>query len=471
MHSQRINQRRRRVTLERTQSDESLAETPVADPVSNEPRRPASRPYSQGARRSRQFKTTDLLPKRIWSVAAVIALLLAAIAGLNLLHLNSPGWVQVIGEEGVEVFSLDSGRGLGVWYSNFLLLLTSCVSLQLFLLRQHRRDDYRGSYRIWLWLALIFLIASASSVTGIAATFRNLVSNTLGSGTPESTLIWVFLIKLTGLTLLIVRGLVEVRHSRLAVFALLIVLLSYGTAHLINEVPSLQTQSTQYIHGSLGNCLLVGCTALFVAVVGYARYVYLNANGLILARDNSQNEEKREARAARRVAAKRKKEDARQQKLEQKEAARQKEVDGRKARKQQKREAAEARKTRPSTTEPAAEETQSDSRQGSRATADADTATSRRNKKSATTPSSSRSANRNTLKARTERRSTPSAEAATSSSKRVPRPPDPVTAADVNKASGDDYLMSVEDDDVDNLSKAERRRLRKLKRRSQNRAA
>jgi hypothetical protein len=436
MHPQRIRQRRRRVTLDTSQSEEFRVEDADAGEAVRAPRRPAARPYTSGARRSRQFKTTDLIPKRIWSVTAVIALLLAAIAGLNLLHLHSPDWVDVIGNEGVAALSLDSGRGIAVWYSNFLLLLTSCVSLQLFLLRQHRRDDYRGSYRVWMWLALIFLMASAASVTGIAAVFRNLVQHLAGAEPGGSALLWVFLLKLAGLTLLVVRGLVEMRHSRLAVVGLLLVLAGYGMAHLINEVPEVRARSSEYVHAALGNSLLFACTALFVSVLGFARYVYLNANGLTRARDHS--------RAARQAARTERREQLRQKRA----VTRQEKQEHKQARRQQRlaQAAADEESGRNSSRSPLAGSEDAKRQRRLKKTSDESKTSatkSRRSAKPAAGDESSRGANR-------------------------------MAAADEHAASrltGDEYLMSVSEEDVKHLSKSERRRLRKLKRRADSRAA
>lgn len=471
MHSQRIRQRRRRVTLDTAQSEESRAEPRADQPCQSTPRRPAARPYTQGARRSRQFKTTDLIPKRLWSVAAAIALLLAAIAGLNLLHLNSPDWVEVIGEEGVAALSLESGRSLGVWYSNFLLLLTSCVSLQIFLLRQHRRDDYRGSYRIWMWLALIFLIASAASVTGVSTLFRNVVANTLGSQEGgASTLAWVVAIKLVGLSLLIIRGLVEVRHSKLAVVGLVAVFLTYGMAHLINEVPNVQAQSSDYIHAALGNCLLFGSTSLFVSVLAYARFVYLSANGLVAIRtravkrsaDGQSRAEKKaqvkDERAAERELKRQAKRLKKLERAESREAAAAQKLEAKEAAAAEKREAKEAAANQK-------KEAKSERRKGKQKPEVADNESARQKTKSSPPIDvEKRLAKRKRKKTKIQQTTEPDSPSVA--------PAKPTTTTKVKpKNNVDDQLLAVGDDEVDNLSKAERRRLRKLKRRAERRAA
>lgn len=462
MHSQRIRQRRRRVTLDQTQSEEMRADSQTGQPSTGESRKQVASSYTQDARRSRQFKTTDLIPKRIWSVTAVIALLFAAIAGLNLLHLNSPDWIDAIGSEGVAALSLDSGRGLGVWYSNFLLLLTACVSLQLYLLRQHRRDDYRGSYRVWMWLALIFLIASAASVTGISTMFRNLVSNLAGSGSVSRGLYWVLLIKLAGLTLLIVRGLIEVRFSRMAVLGLLVVLLTYGTAILINEVPDIQVRSSEYIHAALGNFLLVGCTALFLTVLGYARFVYLEANGLIKVRDESETSERMEARAKKKAAAKEAKAEARKQKEKEKEEKRQQKIDDLPDTKANAESRGKKKTTAKTTANTPRQETTVRKKKKKPERTDSQPASQKSGKTPVSSASSASSASSTASTASTAR-----------AEKQKPKRKNPAEDARTGSAptTGDEYLMSVGEDEIEGLSKSERRRLRKLKRRNERRAA
>ena len=529
MHSKTIRQRRRRVTLEQTQAAQEELDA-ADDGESPKPRtkrrssadkkKAVARPYTHGARRSKQFKTTDLIPKRIWSMAALIALLFSAIAGLNLLHLNSPDWINVIGSEGVAAFSLDSGRGIGVWYSNFLLLMTSCVSLQLYLLRQHRRDDYKGSYRIWMWLAMIFLMASAASVTGISSICRNLFTHFISTESVGSGLFWVFLIKLVCLAMLIVRGLIEVRYSRLAVVGLLVVLLAYGTASLVHEVPDVQVQSKKFIHAALGNCLLLGCTSLFIAVLGFARFVYLDANGLIKSKpaEDSSRPERKTAKAEARAAAKQQKMEAKQQKAEakaellrekqekresaalEKQMLREQEQQEREQRKQARKEeklagskkteasddasadkvakkkkkaeavaakkaeskkrAAKKQETKPATDTQQTSDTQQEKRVGKRAAA------AKKNKATKDTANVQQA----TQTAATEEQQPVNLQDMVEK-QRTKSQRNKKQKSSSGQLTGDEYLLSIDDAEFEGLSKSERRRLKKLKRREGNRAA
>ncbi|MGI9518987.1 MAG: hypothetical protein ACR2NP_18185 [Pirellulaceae bacterium] len=385
--------------------------------------------YTEGARRNNQFKTTDLIPKRICSLAAVIALLLAAVAGLNLLHLHSPEWVTVIGDDGVSALSLNSGRGIAIWYSNFLLLLTSCVSLQLYLLRQHRRDDYRGSYRVWMWLALIFLIASAASVTGISALLKNLFVNTIGSGTLGGGLTVVLAVKLLGLLLLVIRGLLEVRYSRLAVVTLLIVFAAYGGAALMSEVPHVQSEISQHVHAAQGNFLLLGATVLLISIMTFARYVYLEANGLIQPRAARPRNQKKARKTTTKATA---------STTKKKKPTRSTDT-GDTAKRQRNR------KTK--TAEPIAASTSSKKRRTESTDTETTSKRSKRNKPVETEDDSSRQQ--------------PVSQSKQSSGRSRP----------VSHSPADDRLLSLSEDEIQDLSKSERRRLRKLKRRNERQAA
>jgi hypothetical protein len=53
---------------------------------------------------------------------------------------------------------------LQVWLGQMCLVLAAAVALIVRLMRRHRRDDYKGRYRAWGWMAMLFLIASCAGV-------------------------------------------------------------------------------------------------------------------------------------------------------------------------------------------------------------------------------------------------------------------------------------------------------------------
>ena len=116
--------------------------------------------YSFGANRRNQPKTTDLIPKRALALSLFFALIIGIIAGLNALAWYAVPIAEVIGEAGAQSLALSGPGTLANWICCVSLLLSGGVCFQLFLLRKHKRDDYGGMYRVWILMALMFVIAS-----------------------------------------------------------------------------------------------------------------------------------------------------------------------------------------------------------------------------------------------------------------------------------------------------------------------
>jgi hypothetical protein len=57
-------------------------------------------------------------------------------------------------------FDPASPGSLQAWLAQTYLLLAAGIALVVRLMRRHRRDDYRGRYRAWTWLAAVLLLTS-----------------------------------------------------------------------------------------------------------------------------------------------------------------------------------------------------------------------------------------------------------------------------------------------------------------------
>ncbi len=277
MNSQTLRQRRRRVALDQPKArtaPESGRTPPFEGPP---PKRPViSRPYTEGACRSHQLKTTDLIPKRWFPLMAIAFSLAAAIAALNALHHYAPQLRVAVGDDGVNAILLDSRGGIGMWLVNLLLLMTGIVCLQIYGLRQHRRDDYRGSYRFWLWAAVLCVFGSLVVVTRVHDLVGNLWTGAFGQLAPTvNTLLVAKQLLLLGL---VIRAAIEIRRSRLASAMFVPVPLLLGAAIIVSEYPQVFAAARPFVQAPESNGLLAGCAFLFFAVVVFARHVYLEAN-------------------------------------------------------------------------------------------------------------------------------------------------------------------------------------------------
>ncbi len=284
MANRRMNQRRRRVVLEEvTQSARDASQVGDATMLADTGSSPdvAGKPYSNSAQRRYQKKTTDLIPKRYRAVTLMIMLLVASVCGLNLLSAYSADWRDQLTASQIEAFALSGQGSLARWFVSFLLILSSLASLQLYALRQHRCDDYRGTYRLWGWLAVLFLLGSIQCSVDLLGLIHTAVASLVGT-LPGDRLVWLVTAKLLLLSALVVRGLFEVRVSRVALAGGLFAWIGFTTA-IVLPIPSVGDRLALELPLYYGNALLIGTSAVFFSVVMYARFVFLHSNGLLAA--------------------------------------------------------------------------------------------------------------------------------------------------------------------------------------------
>ena len=238
--------------------------------------------YSIGAKRRHQRKVTDLIPKRPLSYSLSIVVFVVLLASVNLLAAFSPTWISVIGHNGVEALAITGPSSLATYLSTICLGIAAALCLQIYALRQHRCDDYEGTFRVWGWLFPVFAIASLGCVLPLASISQNIFSAVSGRGFSVQWLplaIGVLLV-----SLLLVRYLMEVRSSlgtvAWASLAWLAICAGWGMPEVLSAfAPELNQASVQNL--VLGNGILVAAIATLLANLTYARYVFLRSNGFI----------------------------------------------------------------------------------------------------------------------------------------------------------------------------------------------
>ena len=273
-------QRVRRLALEDNGS-ESAAASSNSQPAATKRKRTTKAKktaYASSALRRHQNKTTDLFPKRPLAITLMICALVAVVGLFNYLATLNP--ISAAGHS--SALALNETGSLSSWFSSFLLILSGLASLQIYALRQHRNDDYRGSYRIWIWMAVIFLIASMNSVVDFGTLFSTVAGTFFDTATtsPQTVFWWLFAAKIVALTGLVVRGVFELRASKSALVMVALVWIAYATS-LIIQIPQARNSIVSNYDTVYGNCLLIGTVSVFMMVVFYTRYVFLAANSML----------------------------------------------------------------------------------------------------------------------------------------------------------------------------------------------
>ncbi len=281
----RTDARRRRTVLgETVAADEIAADTAgetssVLSPARTVRRKNSMRAYLPRARRRHQPKSTDWIPKRPRAVALFLLALgtmLASLVVTGWFFGGSPAAPRIEASR----FSLHGASSLSVWFSTVLLLASALASLQIRAIREHRSNDYRGTYRIWYWFAAILILGSVNCVVD----FDGLASTWLGTVTEGNSGAWLAVIaQVTALTAIIARGAIEVRKSPAALALIVLVWVVYSSS-LVLRLPGIENRVVQDDGFTAAGLNVLGTFSLFGGVALYLRFVYLRANGLVKAR-------------------------------------------------------------------------------------------------------------------------------------------------------------------------------------------
>jgi hypothetical protein len=255
------------------------------------------RAYALGSNRRGQLKTTDLFPKQLWIIWICGLMLLAIVAGLNALNAYSQDWQPLIGDAAAQAISLTGPGTLVSWMTAILLLLTGFASLQIFALRQHRCDDYGGTYRVWLLVPPIFFIASVAAIVDFASIFTHIISLTQFTLLANHSLV-PMIVKLSLLALVVVRMLFEVRDSNSAFAALVVAWFATALSTVLSSNWAVDRIASENLATALPNAILLATIALFLTHLFYVRFVYLHAHGVLTPkhRDNARSTAKPKTR-------------------------------------------------------------------------------------------------------------------------------------------------------------------------------
>jgi hypothetical protein len=269
------DERRRRVLIDDAQAEPAHGDAnPLVKRNRSDNATKGSR-YSPDSLDQGQPRIADLLPKRrltlwLWLLAAAVV-----IGALTSLDVASGGWSAQRPEVDWSAFRLDAPGSFARWVAALMLAWAGFAGLQIYLIRRHRADDYRGGYRLWSTAAVALMLASADAATSLHAFLGGLLGALFGASA-HSTWIGLGLVLLAGVGLG-TRMVWEIMPSRGSLAALSLAAMAYLTAvlsiaGLLDAVP---------VRPSLLGAAAALCGhALVLLTVGvFGRYVFLEAHG------------------------------------------------------------------------------------------------------------------------------------------------------------------------------------------------
>ena len=234
-----------------------------------------ARVYSEQALLRNQPRLIDLIPLSRW---AYVALLLVGVGVINLLQLGARQASIESNALPQELFALNGPGTLASWVSSVLLLMLCVGSIQVYLIRRFKADDYKGRYKIWLWVAAIAAVLSFEQATGAHRLLQGVVDRFATAAPWNQASLWWMIIVSVVASYVGIRLFFEL-SSNLGSFALFVLTaMGYG-AVVCSRWESMLGAS--YLTSAEGQSVsLLGANLLMTTVVWiYARTVYLLAQG------------------------------------------------------------------------------------------------------------------------------------------------------------------------------------------------
>jgi hypothetical protein len=238
--------------------------------------------YSDAAGVEHHPQITDFVPRRYRTIGLLVLVGAVTTSGLALLHYFAPMLAARLGSTEVAGFEIAAPGNLAGWVEAVTLLLASVTCALVYSIRRHRIDDIRGRYRIWLAASAACLLMSANSVASLHQTLAHSLGYVTGWTALQDDAVW-WIIGGLPLAWIVARAFVDTLECRLAASLLVASTLCYAAsascyfgyvAGLEARIESLVTRTA----------ILAGHWLLLVGSVSYARFVILDAQGLIAAR-------------------------------------------------------------------------------------------------------------------------------------------------------------------------------------------
>ncbi|MEX0937820.1 MAG: hypothetical protein WDZ59_08155 [Pirellulales bacterium] len=234
--------------------------------------------YTAAAAVSQHARVSDLVPRRYRTIALGFGVGAVLIAALETAYAYARPVAAQLGEQAFGALDLASGSSVASWFGAMLLAASALVSGLIYIVRRHRIDDYPGRYRVWLWAAITLAVISLSATSSFHSTLAALTVYASGwTGWRSGTLWWLLPGAAVGLYVG-VRVLLDVRECRLGLASLVLATIAWSTA-LVMSLTGSAADVTGVMAAS--GATLGGHLLLLAGLVGYARYVLLDAENLL----------------------------------------------------------------------------------------------------------------------------------------------------------------------------------------------
>lgn len=272
--TRRTIDRRRRVLYSTYHADPSGSTAASRREIQRlrEARRPSAT-YGARVKRRLRGRWFSLVPVKRRSFTIVAGTLAAITVVLCLLHYLAVAWPALVYRpELARPFRLDQPDSFGRFYTTIVLAASAGAALMIYQLRRYRLDDYLGRYRLWRLVLIVMVLASINSSVSLLDWSGAILDATFGKRVALSGGDWIRIVVGLGSAVLGLRMIAEVRRCRASLFALLFacgfLLIPQAARWNVMAVDSVWRWT------AVTSAPVMATTAIFVAMGAYLRSLY-----------------------------------------------------------------------------------------------------------------------------------------------------------------------------------------------------
>jgi len=267
---------------------------------------PNGNSYSPAAAFSAQTPSIAVLASRRLTQVLISLCCLVAVVGLSALYSHWQLWPPGTWQRSLSCLDVQRPGSLAAWFCSLMLSVAAFQGIQVYRLRRHKIDDYRGRYRVWTWYPVVLFAMASGVATGV---HRELTAVLVGAIWGDAALAYAPRLPLALVLLWLlaaVRLSFEIRPNRWSLGFLAAATVSYLTGVIISQTAGQPNSGTlaDLISSTL---IMAGHLGVFLAVLTFGRYVYLDSQGQLPVLDakarRAKRRNRRSAAAKTRVAS------------------------------------------------------------------------------------------------------------------------------------------------------------------------
>ncbi|MGC4006874.1 MAG: hypothetical protein QM811_28620 [Pirellulales bacterium] len=221
----------------------------------------------------------DLIPRKRRYVSALSTIAAATIGVILAAHLWHGELCELLAADALPALDLTAPNNAATWFTGLVLGGASLLAVMIFGLRRFRLDDYRGQYRLWAVVAGMCAAMSVCTVAPLHELWRLICVRATGVAGWEDGSIWWTGPALIAWAAVGTRLAMELRRSPFAMSCFLCGMFCFAIA--------LWARLGEWSFTSLDRAAVVwGAQMLAAATLGigfvwYARHVLLEVDGLV----------------------------------------------------------------------------------------------------------------------------------------------------------------------------------------------